>query len=233
MNDAATQLQLGLPAAKAGRGGARTNAGRKKGRGGHDSPHRERERITRHVPVHVVLRTVKAVGRLRRGVIYQALRRAFSKVLDRGGMRVVHVSIQHNHVHLLVEAASTAELAAGMQALGIMAARAINRVQARTGKVFAYRYHATPIRSPRQARNTLAYVLNNWRRHHEDEPVGGDRPPRIDPFSTARDFTGWREGAPLAPPELEPLPHSAAESWLLTVGWASHGAVSVYEVPAR
>ena len=233
MIDATVQLDLALPASKAGRGGARANAGRKKMSSGHDSPHRARERITRHVPVHVVLRTVKAVGRLRRGPIYQALRRAFGKILDRGGMRVVHVSIQHNHVHLLVEASGTAELAAGMQALGIMAARAINRVQDRAGKVFAYRYHATPIRSPRQARNALAYVLNNWRRHHEDEPVGGALPPRVDPFSTARDFTGWREAAPPEPTDLEPLPHSAAESWLLAIGWASHGAIDVYEVPAR
>ena len=225
--------QFALSAPKPGRGGRRENAGRKKRSGGHDSPHRARERITRHVPVHVVLRTVKDVGRLRRRGVYQALRRAFEKILGKGGMRVVHVSIQHNHVHLLVEADGTASLATGMQALAIMAARAINRAQKRTGKVFAFRYHATPIRSPRQARNALAYVLNNWRRHREDERTGTARSPRVDPYSTARDFTGWREQPSAEPQDLEPLPRAAAESWLLTTGWTRHGPISLYEPLGR
>ena len=58
----------------------------------------------------------------------------------------------------------------------------------RRGKVFA-RYHATEITNPRQARNTLAYVLNNWRHHREDT----SRREVIDPYSTGYAFDGWRE----------------------------------------
>jgi hypothetical protein len=37
----------------------------------------------------------------------------------------------------------------------------------RSGKVFHERYHARHLRSPRQVRNVLVYVLNNWRKHDE------------------------------------------------------------------
>jgi hypothetical protein len=47
-----------------------------------------------------------------------------------------------------------------MQSLAIRASLAMNLAEGgRIGKVFGYRYHATHITTPRQARNTLAYVL--------------------------------------------------------------------------
>ena len=58
---------------------------------------------------------------------------------------------------------------------GISAARNINReLGERTGdkqsdRVFADRYHARVLKTPRQVRNTIAYVLNNWRHHGEDK----------------------------------------------------------------
>jgi len=60
----------------------------------------------------------------------------------------------------------------------ISAARQINEaISARrgdrgTGEVIGDRYHARPLTSPRAVRNTLAYVLNNYRHHGEDQ-VGG------------------------------------------------------------
>ncbi len=65
------------------------------------------------------------------------------------------------------------------QSLAITAARAINRAAGRRGKVFAFRYHATRITTPRQMRNTLAYVLNNWRRHGEDQRSARARAAKI------------------------------------------------------
>jgi hypothetical protein len=58
--------------------------------------------------------------------------------------------------------------------------------------VFIDRYHATQIHHPRQARNALAYVLNNWRKHRED--LGAClRQPRIDRYSSAVWFADWAE----------------------------------------
>jgi hypothetical protein len=69
---------------------------------------------------------------------------------------------------LLVEAADSHALSRGMQGLLISAARRINARLARRGTVFADRYHERIIESPKQCRNALAYVLNNWRRHGQD-----------------------------------------------------------------
>jgi REP element-mobilizing transposase RayT len=213
-------------------GGPREGAGRKKSGRCLDAPHRVRGPISRHHPLHVVLRTRKDVPRLRRGPTYRAIRRALQHVLGEHAFRVVHMSIQHNHLHFIVEADDKAALSHGMRSLTITAARAINRELGRKGRVFAYRYNAKPITSPRQMRNALSYVLNNWRRHHEDMRSPAARQARLDPYSTAIHFDGWKETARFATPDgYEPLPSAEAQTWLLRIGWRRHGAISVYEEP--
>ena len=119
--------------------------------------------MTARTPVHAVLREVREVGRLRKGEIVGAMRHALEVVASRADrFRVVHYSVQHNHLHLLVEASSAAELARRMQAFTISAARAINGAVKRTGKVFEHRFHSTMIGTPRQARNVIAYVLGRF-----------------------------------------------------------------------
>jgi len=182
--------------------------------------------------VHVVLRTGAEVGRLRRGEVLRAVRRALKTVSSRTAFRVVHMSIQHNHLHLLVEAEDKLALSRGMQALAIAAAKAINRSRGRTGKVFEYRYHRTEITNPRQARHVLAYVLNNWRRHHEDERGERAALALVDPYSSGISFTGWRGTSSFSIPDgYVPLPVSRPETWLLRVGWQVHGAIDLREVP--
>jgi REP element-mobilizing transposase RayT len=213
-------------------GGARKGAGRRRTGRCMDSPHRKRPEISRHHPVHVVLRTRKDVPRLRRGPTYRAIDRALRHVLGEHAFRVVHMSIQHNHLHLLVEADDKDALSHGMRSLTISAARAINRVLGRKGRVFAYRYNAKVITNPRQMRNALSYVLNNWRRHHEDMRNAAARHACIDPYSTAIHFAGWKETARFVIPDgYEPLPSAAPQTWLLRVGWQRHGRISAFEVP--
>jgi REP element-mobilizing transposase RayT len=213
-------------------GGARKGAGRKKTGRCLDAPHRAREAISRHHPLHVVLRTCKDVPRLRRGPTYRAIRAALQHVLGEDTFRVVHVSIQHNHLHLLVEAEDKDALSRGMRSFVITAARAINRVLGRKGKVFAYRYNAKPITNPKQMRNALSYVLNNWRRHQEHLRSQAAGRAHIDPYSTAIHFTGWRETPRFAPPDAyQPLPVAEPRTWLLRAGWQRHGRISAYEVP--
>ena len=218
-------------------GGRRAGAGRRRDPKRHDPPHRARPAHVARYPLHIVLRTRPEVGRLRRGPIYRAVRGALVRIGEREGIRIVHLSIQHNHLHLLVEASSAAGLSRGMQALSILAARAINRSLGRRGKVFAHRYHRTDITSPRQARHALAYVLGNWRRHREDQACDAARAARLDPYSTARAFDGWRPDASSpttrASPSMSvpPLPSAAPQTWLLRVGWRKHGPLDPLAVP--
>ena len=192
-----------------------------------DPRHRTRPEVTASHPVHVVLRVVHAVGNLRTRHAYRAIRGAIANCAARSDYRVVHASIQSNHLHLLVEADDRRALSRGMQGFAISAAKRLNReLRRRTGLVFAFRYHATPITSPTQARNALAYVLNNWRRHRRD----GGAPYRIDPYSSADQFRAWKTPHDDPPHEL-PLPCVRATSWLLTDGWTRAGPITVDEIP--
>jgi REP element-mobilizing transposase RayT len=217
-------MQLALDLRRRTWGGARDGAGRPGSKDRRDPAHRARPVHDPRHPVHVVLRTRREVGRLRRGEVYRAIRRALIRISTRVDFRVVQLSIQHNHLHLLVEAAHAEALSRGMQALAITAAKAINGSLGRTGKVFAYRYHATPITSPRQAYRALGYVANNWRRHREDVSAPG----LIDPYSSARALAGWTH---LAPEPDDPLPVSAPRTWLLSTGWTLHGPLDPRATP--
>ena len=215
-------------------GGARKGAGRKKTGLCSDAPHRARPIVKKHEVQHVVLRTRKDVPRLRRGATYAAIARALQHTLGEHAFRVVHTSIQHNNLHFLIEADDKEAFSHGMRSLAICAALAINEVCDRSGKVFAYRYHATAIRSPRQMRNALAYVLNNWRKHSEDERCPAARIATLDPYSTAIQFRGWKQAAKFGVPAgYAPLPSAEATTWLLRVGWERHGPISAYEVPGN
>ena len=102
------------------------------------------------------LRTVRLV---------RELERSFAAACERGRFRLVHYSIQNDHVHAIVEATSARNLASGMKSVGSRLARAVNRVFSRRGPVLADRYHRHVLRTPREVRNALAYVLLNARRH--------------------------------------------------------------------
>jgi putative transposase len=154
------------------RGGKRRGAGRPaKGARASERHEQRPDHDARH-PVHVVLRTMKAIGSLRRGRMYRAIRAATRTVARREDFRIVHLSVQRTHVHLLVEADGKAALSAGMQGFQISAAKHLNAAFSkgrpgprRRGAVFPDRYHAVVIDSPRQARHALSYVINNWRKH--------------------------------------------------------------------
>ena len=210
-------------------GGKRANAGRRQVRPRKSEPHRARPRLQPTNPVHVVLRVVPAVGRLRRRPSYKAIRRAMQVVLDHADFRIVHVSIQATHLHLLVEAANETALAKGMQAFEISAARRLNAAAKRRGTVFADRYHPEVIDNPRQAHHCLGYVLNNWRKHGEHRATTW----RLDPYSSAISFAGWTEH-PLywEPPEsYERLPVCVPQTWLLYEAWKRHGTIAITRVP--
>jgi len=94
-------------------GGKRPNAGRKPKGNRARAPHNKRpEHDPRH-PVHVTIRVVGNVDGLRRRDIYLALREATLVTARREDFRIVHMSIQRDHVHLIVEADDKAALLKG------------------------------------------------------------------------------------------------------------------------
>jgi REP element-mobilizing transposase RayT len=192
-----------------------------------DVPHRARPEIDARRPVHVTVGVTDAVARLRNGKAYFAVRRALQRCAARSDFRVCEISIQDSHIHLLVEAESKQAMARGMQGFEISAAKQLNRAMKRKrGTVFATRYHATIIETPQQMRNTLVYLFNNWKKHRADRGKAW----RVDPFSSAPMFDGWKTPHGHDPPR-EPLPVVRAQSWLLRDGWRRKGLLRLDEVP--
>jgi REP-associated tyrosine transposase len=227
----ADQLGLGL-APRFGWGGARKGAGRKRGK---RASHASRPALARGRPVHATLRVRGDLPSLRCKALLTVLEDALHGVLGREGFRVIHYSVQSNHAHLIIEATSGGALGRGMQALSIRMAKGVNRALGRRGPVLSDRYHARALRTPREVRNALCYVLQNHRRH---VAAGAARagaivdPTWIDPCSSGFTFDGWRHGAPAPHRSGAPPPVSAPRFWLVTVGWRRHGLLAIDEVPA-
>ena len=160
---------------------------------------------------------------------------------QRENFRIVHLSIQRDHVHLVVEAHDRIALARGMQSFEISAAKHVNRTateqrgRRRRGAVFPDRYHARILNSPKSVRNAVRYVLNNWR-HHGHDRSGAARRWLVDPFSSGIRFAGWREldgrlWMWQPPPGYTPLFTRVAKTWLLAHGWRRAGRISARDVP--
>jgi putative transposase len=113
-------------------------------------------------------------------------------------MQVVHFSVQGNHLHLIVEAEGRDALSRSMKGLAVRVAVGLNRLAGRHGAVFADRYHARALATPREVANTLRYVFENYRKH-------------------SRETLPWSWKDPFASSTAAPL--RAPAVWLLRVGW--------------
>jgi REP element-mobilizing transposase RayT len=222
-------------------GGKRKGAGRPPKGKRSSEPHKARAKIKGRFPLHVTTRVLDDVGPLRRKDTYLAIREATIAVFRHDDFRLVHFSIQQNHLHVIAEASNSDALAHGMQVFLSSAARRINRAlwkrtgERRRGRVFADRYGARELTTPRAVRHAVCYVLNNWRRHAEDR-AAFTRNWKVDPYSSGIFFNGWKERAEAGlmyrpPPTYQRLLTWFPRTWLLREGWKKHGLISLYEVP--
>jgi REP element-mobilizing transposase RayT len=168
---------------------------------------------------------------LRDGRFVGEWRRSLAEASERGDFRVNHYSLQGDHAHLIVEAHGKDALARGMKSIAARLARALNRVAGRSGSVLDSRYHHRSLRSPREVRRALAYVLLNARRHlAKRRHVSHVASVPLDPASSARWFDGWRrDGAACAPEATAVSEVAQPRTWLLRVGWRRHGLVDPAE----
>jgi len=213
------QLDLPIPLTW---GGKRAGAGRKPNNARPGIWHVQRPAHDRAHPVLVTLRAGRQVPSLRSERIFATLRTALAAA-NRRDFRVLHFSVQVDHVHLVVEADAHKAFVRGIQGLAGRCAAAINRAAARRGAVWSDRYHARALRTPREMRAAIVYVLQNFRKHLRAPPV-------IDPRSSGPWFDGWAHEVeiPRAPSPIRP-----PCTWLASKGWKrSGGAVGLHEAPA-
>jgi REP element-mobilizing transposase RayT len=117
----------------------------------------------------------------------------------RDDFRVVHHSIQGNHIHLIVEAVSKDALRRGMQGLNIRMARALNKALNMKGQIFEDRYHMHVLRCPRETLHAIRYVTNNRNIHRARAGLAATAP---DPCETSIE-----------------RPFTRPRTWLLREGW--------------
>src|SRR4030095_7600175 len=207
-------------------GGARKDAGRRPNRDVAGVSHLPRPALSFDHPVHVTLKLGHGIQSLRGSALFRAVRRALSAGRDRFGFRLVQFSVQADHLHLLVEATNRRSLSRGVQGLSVRIARAVNRGRGRRGTVFADRYHARALKTPRETRWALRYVLLNWRKH----PRSGHALPAgfVDACSSAPWFDGWNRPRELAfgAKDLTDAPVLRPRTWLLRTRFHPRGPLA-------
>ena len=149
-------------------GGRRRGAGRRPATVGRRARRRHAKRplLRARFPVHVTWRMRRDVLAAQHARCFSGLARAFWGGCDRFEFRLVHYSVQGNHMHLLVEAHDEKSLARGMNGLGVRVARQLNRASwAVTATCSTSAITRTSCSTPTEVRNARSYLLTNARKH--------------------------------------------------------------------
>lgn len=149
--------QLKLNLYNGSHGGRRPGSGRKRihSKG---VAHREREKVVSKTPLHI---NFKFRAQIRNKLCLRLLKRAILNSRSHG-LRILHFSLQHNHIHLIVEAESNLILTRGMRSLTMTFAKGL-----KIGKVQIERYHLHVLRTLRETKNAILYVLFNKQKHEK------------------------------------------------------------------
>jgi REP element-mobilizing transposase RayT len=186
-------------------GGRRPGAGRKR-RHSEGVAHLTREQVTKRTALHV---NFKLACFIRNKRCLQLLKRSIANARKQG-LRVLHFSLQSNHVHLILEADHNAILTKGMRSLCITFAKGIGR-----GRVQIERYHLHVLRSLRETRHAVHYVLFNQQKHAKLNSA------YMDEFSSLgliRDLSSLAKSARMTViwKQIKNLPQlSNAEGWMI------------------
>ena len=235
-----TQLELqgiaDAPPKRATWGGRRAGAGRKpKANPGYVRHHR-RAKHAKSRPVHITMRARRGLPSFRAQRILQMMTKILRNQTELGKVkrkytdvfRVLHFSIQDNHVHVMVEADDARALRSGVSGLVIAFARQLAKLFGRKKlKVWAERFHSREVGSPQDVVNTLNYIFQNYKKHGAVTYGHGI----VDRFSSAKQFDGWEQKT-LYPTLLdetsfymqgpEPWAPAQPDTWLVSTGWKQY-----------
>ncbi len=102
-------------------------------------------------------------------------------------LKILHFSVQSNHIHLIIEVESSEILTSAMKSFcrtlsGKIRANSKHKVS----KIFKHRHHTHTLKTPREVKLALKYVLMNGAKHLEKLPF-------IDLFSSSSLFQQWAQ----------------------------------------
>ena len=120
--------------------------------------HIKREEIRGTRPLHLTIKLIRAD--IQNKIILKGLRYAIMRARLQG-LRIIHYSLEHDHVHLYAESDSNENLGRAMKALGVTFVKRINRHFKKRGSCYKTRYHLRILRSATEVKNVLNYIFKN------------------------------------------------------------------------
>ncbi|MBC7430062.1 MAG: transposase [Bacteriovorax sp.] len=138
--------------------------------------HIRRDRITKPTSMHLTIKVREYKADIKSKRILRALHHAIIRARLKK-LKVIHYTLEYNHVHLLVEASDHKVMHRGMQALGISLSKSINKIKCLKGTVYKHRYHLKRLTSTQQLKNVLHYIFNNGIHHKRTSSI-------LDPYNS-------------------------------------------------
>jgi REP element-mobilizing transposase RayT len=184
--------------------------------------HMKRPFVDIRTPMHITMRLKDSVSSIRRNRLLKEFKKSVMGA-KKQGLYVIQFSIQRNHFHLFAEAKSNKALALGMRALAGRFAKCIKNystargVALKKGSVFIGRYHLHVLKTVRETKNALEYVLLNFSKHRKVIE-------HIDHFSSGMFFKHWPK---LLGKRFASLIKADAEFWSEHLTGAGNGPGSV------
>lgn len=120
--------------------------------------HRTREIVKHYHPLHI---NFKFKTFIKKKASLQILKRALINARKQG-LRIVHFSMQSNHIHLIVEAKDNSVLTSGMRALTVTFAKGLKQ-----GRIQLERYHLHVLKTKREVKHAIHYVAFNQQKHEK------------------------------------------------------------------
>ena len=202
-----------------GWGGKRRGAGRPNESG--QAGHSKRELINFKQPLHLTLKLIRKMPRLRTREFHRQFKIAAAKSRE-CGLHLNHYSLLNDHIHLIVEAKDNSSLSRGMKSLAGRLGKFVRKISGGQGPVWAGRFHLHVLRTPTEVKRALQYVMLNAAKHLRVIE-------HLDEFSSGYSFADWkallgrrisglmRDQLAQSPLLCEAL--SEPRSWLLRQGW--------------
>ncbi|MGZ3787517.1 MAG: transposase [Bacteriovorax sp.] len=140
--------------------------------------HTRRPLLKKPSSLHLTVKIKKNKSDLKNKSVLSLLRRAIMNA-RRQGLKVIHYSLEYDHVHLLIEAEDNHILGKGMQAFGVTLSKAINRMRNHKGGVYKHRYHFRQISGVRELKNVMNYIFTNGFKHKTAKSI-------VNPYNSFR-----------------------------------------------
>lgn len=126
--------------------------------------------INRPSPLHLKIKLKKADIKIQNKAILKILRYAILRARLQG-LKIIHYSLEHDHVHLYMECDDNEILGRSMKAFGVTLVKKMNKYFHKKGSAYKHRYRLRILKSASEVKNVINYILKNGMKHKRTNRV--------------------------------------------------------------